>query len=122
MTYNIGGPVWVPGKLRRCAIRSSFSGTRSSCLKNVTGALQYSPCPRLCSGPAISGNVVGGKLVPVTDPNTGVAFPGNLMPVSRIDTNGLALLNVFPLPNASTRPTYNYVNKSSTKRPVQLAT
>ena len=58
----------------------------------------------------------------MTDPTTGVAFPGNIVPASRIDPNGLALLNVFPLPNASNSTAYNYVNQTSTKQPVQLAT
>ena len=43
----------------------------------------------------------GGALIAVQDPNTKAPFPGNIIPVSRINKNGLALLNVMPLPNAT---------------------
>ena len=45
-----------------------------------------------------------------------------MVPVSRIDPNGLALLNVFPLPNSSISTAYNYVTEATTNEPVQLAT
>ena len=78
-----------------------------------TGAPNDSPCPRRCSGPAISRRLYPGELVP-DRPNTGVAFPGNIIPASRIDSNGLALLNVFPQPNASNSTAYNYVTQTTT--------
>ncbi|MDT5268662.1 MAG: hypothetical protein QOH49_848 [Acidobacteriota bacterium] len=33
---------------------------------------------------------------------TGVAFPGNIIPASKLSPNGLAILKLFPLPNAGT--------------------
>jgi hypothetical protein len=42
---------------------------------------------------------VNGALIPVKDPATGLAFPGNIVPKSRFSTLGLAILNFFPLPN-----------------------
>src|SRR6266540_4075446 len=54
----------------------------------------------------------GGAMIVVRDPNTGQAFPNNRIPADRISANGLALLNVFPLPNATDRSitggNYNY--------------
>ncbi len=48
------------------------------------------------------------RLIPIWDPlNNRVPFPGNIIPQNRIDRNGQALLNVFPLPNA-TDPTNNF--------------
>ena len=60
--------------------------------------------------------------IKVTDPTTGVVFPNNVIPTSRIDPNGLALLNVFPMPNSSISSAYNYVSETRTNEPVQLAT
>ena len=44
-----------------------------------------------------------GRLIVIRDPLTGMAFPGNLVPPSRINPNGLALLNLMPLPNSTDR-------------------
>jgi len=45
-----------------------------------------------------------GVLVPIQDPlNNKVVFPGNIIPTSRIDKAGQALLNLFPLPNFTNR-------------------
>ncbi len=42
-------------------------------------------------------------LMPVRDPASGANFPGNIIPASRIDKNGQALLNVFSIPNQLNR-------------------
>jgi outer membrane receptor protein involved in Fe transport len=51
-------------------------------------------------------------LFTVKDPLTGAAFPGNVIPASRIDPNSAKLLSIFPLPNATntaiTKYAYNY--------------
>jgi hypothetical protein len=48
----------------------------------------------------------------IRDPSTGQPFPNNRLPAERINPNGQALLNVFPLPNAQDRMltagNYNY--------------
>ena len=53
-----------------------------------------------------------GALIVIRDPLTGQPFPNNRIPADRINPNGLALLNVFPLPNALDRSVtggnYNY--------------
>jgi hypothetical protein len=54
-----------------------------------------------------------GKLITVTDPLSNKPFPGNVIPASRINSNGQALLAaLFPLPNALNRSVtlgaYNY--------------
>ncbi|MFL6450664.1 MAG: hypothetical protein ACJ746_23720 [Bryobacteraceae bacterium] len=48
----------------------------------------------------------GGRLT-VKDPLTGVAFPGNIIPASRLYGPGVALLNLFPQPNATGQIGYN---------------
>jgi hypothetical protein len=53
-----------------------------------------------------------GKLIPIKDPTTGQPFPGNIVPATRIDPSGQALLNYFPQPNFSdvsvSKGQYNY--------------
>jgi hypothetical protein len=34
----------------------------------------------------------------ITDPTTGQAFPGNIIPAGRLSANGIAMLNAYPLP------------------------
>ncbi len=42
---------------------------------------------------------VNGALIKIKDPTTGAAFPDNVIPQSRINKSGLAILSFFPLPN-----------------------
>lgn len=62
-----------------------------------------------------------GALIVIRDPVTGLPFPGNRIPSTRLDANGQALLNVFPQPNALdrsiTRGTYNYTFQESLEVP-----
>ncbi len=52
-----------------------------------------------------------GSLIAVTDPLTGKAFPGNVIPKDRMDARGVAFLNLFPLPNTDGVLGYNYVTQ-----------
>ena len=52
-------------------------------------------------------------MVPIYDPmNNKARFPGNTIPVNRVNANGQILLNILPLPNfvnpAITGYNYNY--------------
>ena len=40
---------------------------------------------------------------PITDPLTGLPFPGNVIPVDRLSPNGRAILNAYPLPTPGFR-------------------
>lgn len=62
-----------------------------------------------------------GNPITAIDPTTGVQFPGNIIPQTRINPSGQALLNFFPLPNANGRTlsgaAFNYVNQQSVDVP-----
>ncbi len=45
---------------------------------------------------------------PIYDPATGVLFPGNTIPASRLNPQALALLNLYPTPNFAGSTRYNY--------------
>jgi hypothetical protein len=55
---------------------------------------------------------LNGQVIAIKDPLSGAPFSGNVVPASRLDKNGQALLNIFPLPNALdrgiTKGNYNY--------------
>ena len=56
--------------------------------------------------------------VNIIDPNTHVAFPGNIVPTSRIDPNGQKLLNLLPVPNTvGPGNQYNWTGISINKQP-----
>ena len=44
-----------------------------------------------------------GKLRVITDPTSGLPFPGNQIPSNRINSNGLLMMNLMPLPNQTNR-------------------
>ena len=55
---------------------------------------------------------VNGKLIPVTNPSTGRPYPGNIVPATDLNPNGLALLKSLALQNFTNRAisggNYNY--------------
>ena len=51
---------------------------------------------------------LGGELLVITDPNTGMPFPGNIIPANRIDSNGQALLGTWPRANLASGGNFNY--------------
>ena len=122
ITYNIGGQVWIP---KMPAIRNKifFFWNQEFLPQHSTSPLQYDTMPTdLQRAGNFSQTLTGGRLVPVIDTSTGAAFPGNIIPLSRIDPNGQALLKIFPLPNTSASTSYNYVSQITTQTPVKLAT
>jgi hypothetical protein len=64
---------------------------------------------------------VNGKLITVNDPLTQKPFPGNIVPVNRLDPDGQAILNLFPQPNITNRAlsggNYNYQFQEITTQP-----
>lgn len=58
------------------------------------------------------------RLIPINDPTqNGTPFPGNVIPVSRVNRGGQAILNVLPAPNflnrEVSRGAYNYLFQES---------
>lgn len=122
VTYNIGGPVYYPKATRE---KVFFFWNQEILPSKTTGALQYSTMPTALERAGnFSQSLAGGKLIPIVDPSTGQPFPGNIVPSSRIDPNGLALLNVLPLPNitntAVSKGVYNYDTQFVSTSPTQL--
>jgi len=109
---TLGGPVPMPRRAGRDKLFFfySFDGLKSlnpRPLQQVT-----TPTALERSGDFSQSLDTNGRLIVVRDPLTGQPFPGNVIPASRINRSGQALLDVFPLPNALdrsvTRGAYNY--------------
>lgn len=104
---TFGGPFIIPG--------TSFNRDHNKLFwffsydylttKNVTNPNRYTmPTALERMGDFSATTTTTGVLIPIKDPSTGVQFPGNQIPSSRLDPTGVAMMNLFPLPN-TTDPT-----------------
>ena len=111
---TIGGPIYIPGKFNRN--RNLLFGFYN--LENwnihLPGSLTnyMMPSAEQRNGDFSQTVDTNGKLIPITDPTTHKVFPGNIIPEDRLNSNGLALLSMLPLPNfinpSITGNNYNY--------------
>ncbi len=121
---TLGGPIFIPGRFNR--LRNKLFGFYAG--ENWTIKIPQ-PVQRVTVPTALerAGNFsqsvdVNGKIIVIKDPqNNGVAFPGNVIPGSRLNSSGLALMNILPLPNATDRAVtlgnYNYQFQESLDDP-----
>ncbi len=88
---NIGGPLIIPKlvNLPNWSFNVSYSGTVSRNPTNLVSSLP-TVAERVGDFSAISNSIY--------NPLSGAAFPGNIIPLSRINSASLGLLNYFPLP------------------------
>jgi hypothetical protein len=127
-TYNgaIGGPVYIPKVFNQNRDKLFFFYSEEDWrIKVPTGVTRVTVPTQLERQGDYSQTVdQGGRLIPITDPNTRAVFPGNVIPQNRINRNGQILLNLFPLPNITDRSVtagaYNYQWQESIKMPKRL--
>jgi hypothetical protein len=119
--YFLGGPVLVPGsRFNKRRDKLFFFWSQEFLARDYPTAVTFQTFPTALERQGDFSRSVdqNGKLVPVRDPLTGAAFPGNMVPAYRIDPNGQALLNVFPLPNTiDPTHTYDYAFQSDIQQP-----
>ena len=90
---TLGGPVRIPGLYkgdRRTNFNASYSGNRGGDLFD-----QYATVPTA----AMRSGDFSSVLRPLIDPSSGLPFPDNQIPASRIDPGSIDLLRFIPLPN-----------------------
>ena len=95
---SFGGPFKIPGVRNRPVL---FAGYQHSGDHN--GLAQSAVLPTLKQR---SGNFSGTE--EIRDPQTGLPFPGNVIPASRISPQASALLALYPAPNVEAGGPYNY--------------
>jgi hypothetical protein len=101
-TYSIGGPAFIPKVANRDKKRLFFFWSQEYTGQFVNGGTkkQYTPTALERTGDFSQTFANNGTLVKILDPANGNAqFPGNVIPTSRINPTGLAMLNLYPLPN-----------------------
>ncbi len=98
---TIGGPLIIPG--------TRFNSSRTKLFfffswdylrnKNTINNTFTMPTALERAGDFSQSVTTQGKLIPIYDPATQAPFPGNKIPAGRINAAGLAMLNLFPLPD-----------------------
>lgn len=114
--WSLGGPVIVPYKKNLLHDKLFFFFSQELVGSEVPNATKFDTTPSALEreGNFSQSYNTNGALIKVTDPlNNKVQFPGNIIPASRIDPTGLAILNFLPLPNfvdpiPSLKYDYNY--------------
>jgi hypothetical protein len=97
-SFQIGGPLQIPGLFRRGNFTASYNRTQSTTASIDTGRVP-SDAERL-------GDFSSSAFLPV-DPATGLPFPGGVLPVDRISPQAQALLALYPRANIDAGP-FNY--------------
>ena len=112
--YNVGGPVYWPGKFNSNKQKLFFFFSQEILPNQSPNSIRNFTVPTDLerAGNFSQSFKNATSLYVVKDPTTGVAFPGNIVPANRIDPNSAKLLTIFPEPNATnpaiTKYAYNY--------------
>ena len=118
--YTVGGPVAIPHVMEKTRQKLFFFWSQEfqpTKLPNPLGQLTV-PTALERQGDFSQTVQSDGRQVPILDPTNGQQFPGNVVPKNRINPNGQALLNIFPLPNtAGPGGQYNYNFQTTTNDP-----
>jgi hypothetical protein len=99
--YTIGGPVYIPGKFNSNKEKLFFFFSQEYVRRQNFPGVQWATTPTALerNGDFSKTLDLNGAMIPIKDPTTGQNFPGNVIPKSRINQQGLAIINFFPLPN-----------------------
>ena len=113
--YTLGGPISIPGVLNRNKDKLFFFWSHEISPQNAPQPVTFRTVPSALErqGDFSQTLLANGRLQLIRDPVSGQPFPGNVIPPSRLDKNGQALLNIFPAPNiVSPTQQFNYVFQS----------
>ncbi|HTS26083.1 MAG TPA: carboxypeptidase-like regulatory domain-containing protein [Bryobacteraceae bacterium] len=99
--WTLGGPIYIPKLFNTSKTKLFFFASQEYTRSLLNAANQYRTMPsQIERGGDFSQSFnPGNSLIVVNDPNTGQPFPGNIIPQSRINGWGQAMLNFFPMPN-----------------------
>lgn len=120
--YNLGGPIYWGEKFNKNKDKLFFFYSQEIQPNTAPSVRNYTfPTELECKGNFSDSREPNNALIAAKDPLTGQAFPGNVVPPSRINADMQKLLSVFPLPNFLDRTiskgNYNYLISDSTDRP-----
>ena len=111
---SLGGPIYIPGHWNQGKNKMFAFYNVEQALISTPGSLNHYTMPTSLERQGDFSQTLdtNGKVIPITDTLAGGPFPGNAIPKSRLNANGLALMNILPQPNFLNRVisggTYNY--------------
>ncbi len=129
---TIGGPIYIPKKFNRNRDRLFFFYSREDWRVREPRLPRQVTMPTALerNGDFSQSLDVNGQLILIKDPTNPLpcvsadrrgCFPDNKIPADRINKNGQAILNLFPLPNRTDRRltlgNYNYLFQEITELP-----
>ncbi len=119
--FTFGGPIFVPRKFNTDK-NKLFGFWSEEWQRQLVPTGQHParvPTAAERSGDFSNSIDQNGRSVSIRDPLSNAPFPGNLIPNDRQYAPGVALLNLFPAPNATdpSHPAYNYLSQISTSHP-----
>ena len=112
--FTLGGPVSIPTLFNksRDKLFFFFNFEQNPSLEPQSITRNTMPTALERGGNFSQSIDQNGRQIVIRDPDTGAAFPGNVIPSTRVNKNGQALLNLFALPNRLdrnvTKGAYNY--------------
>ncbi|MBI4910919.1 MAG: carboxypeptidase regulatory-like domain-containing protein [Acidobacteria bacterium] len=128
LTYNIGGPVFIPGKFNRNRDKLFFFWQQEYWPTHNSASGRVTVPTELERGGDFTRTLdINNRGITTRDPlDNRNPFPGNVIPTSRIDRNGQALMKMFPQPNFLDRGVsggqYNFVFISNNDLPKMAQT
>ncbi len=108
--YSLGGPLLIP-KVPQIRHKLYFFFANELLGSKIVFAPKTVNTPTALErqGDFSQSHNTNGTIITVKDPLTGKPFPGNQVPLSRINPLGRSILNFYPLPNyVDPRPAYLY--------------
>jgi hypothetical protein len=98
---TIGGPLIIPGTRFNKSRQKLFFFFSYDKLYNANTINNVYTMPSALErqGDFSQSVTTQGVLIPIRDPTSGAPFPGNRIPTNRINPAGLAMMNLFPLPD-----------------------
>ncbi|MGA2269618.1 MAG: carboxypeptidase regulatory-like domain-containing protein [Bryobacteraceae bacterium] len=120
--YTIGGPVYIPHRFNTAKNKLFFFWSEEYQQQLIPETLHKVTMPTALErqGDFSKSLTNNNSTTPVTIKDSlsnGAAFPGNVIPQSRLYAPGLAVLNLYPLPNVSGQVNYNYQSQVSSSEP-----
>jgi len=107
VSFNFGGPLKIPGIIKRNNGPNFFVGYQRTQNQNVGTSTGRMPTDLERQGDLSQTLTPLGTPLTIIDPQTGSPFSGNMILPDRISQQARELLKLFPRPNAS-NPRYNY--------------
>ena len=100
--YDLAGPLYIPGSFNSGKDKLFFFWGQEWIRRDNPETLTATvPTERMRRGDfseLLATNTFYNRTYTINDPLTGQPFPGNVIPQNRLSPNGLAFLNMYPMP------------------------